>query len=220
MFGFFKNESDSFKRLWLEHLHGHSSTDREWQEFTALAGRFHFKIIKKEHHAFLVSRTSVSGGRHLLLDTGLLTDTPLPYPWIPEWIRPLYGLKWADGDNLKREGSLRDGIAGWIGEYTARELYFSDPGRFSRLTGSHFDGVQSIPEDMVTLQMSRTGRLFFLSSKARIFLYSPTVDQFQDIGSLRNFMNFCLHSINEKRDWYLDGYSQKADTVYYDIVNI
>ena len=193
---------------------------REWKELASLIGRIPCRIQKKEGRSYLVSSKPVRKDRYFILDTALLPPEPLPLNFLPDWSRALHGLKWGDGGNLKKEAGFRDGVAGLLSRQSARDFFTAERTRFQRLTGYRYPDETPIPEDLYLLQMSRSGRLFFVNSRLRVFLYSIEKEQFLDIGGFSNFMNFCVHSFVEGRDWYLDGYALQADTFYYDILKI
>lgn len=197
---------------WRTELATHRQPWSEWDALESLAHDGDFDLVTADHVPFevnfLASPPDEQGYRisHLIVAAKQSTSLAKVIPdqvAFPKYLPALLDLKWAD------ILMLAGGIASYLNVYEDHRVEpptAIGPESLKRDTNL----IQYLDPDTVTwpdeptycFQTNHCGGIFCSTSSGRIVSFSARAKQFVAIGSIDEFVRYCLMCILERRDWF------------------
>ncbi len=219
----FKITADEAKKIWLKQFHEYKQPWPEWDALRKFVNNNEFELADYEYteglylvtkkienrfkwiHKFSASKYDVED------ETGFIT---LPKPF-PNYLLPLLDLKWED-DVMMAGGiaaQAQKGTLVTIGK-EKNEPYVIENWNDQRYDDQeHFEiyinyekknNVKFPDKKLYTFQTCSSGMpTYFTDEDLNIYLFNITSREFETIGSLENFVRYCLHFLLEKKNWYV-----------------
>lgn len=230
----FEITAERAKEIWLERLEKHNQNWPEWTELQDLVKKTTFQLedFPYTEELFLVGPAEdnyklihkFSGSKYSVCDEDGFITLPEPFP---DYLNPLYELKW-DNDIM-----MSGGLGGYAEKKNCQILkteagkplifnYYNDEKEFdvssleAFLMFDKLEEVNYLVIDLYTLQTNRSGSKFLMGEDQNVYTFSPNSAGFELIGSIGDFIRYCLRCILDKQDWY-EGYYKKEKFEEYNL---
>lgn len=221
--GWFDKSDEALEvaREWIRMISEQRQSREEWTELLQMVSNDEYELRKhprKNNLCLIGSRLHKKKKRVVFEPRYLMDNDELPMN-LPAYLIPLYGLKLSFPYEKKRDLCIsQGGIAGLIHMEEGPLDHMMRGSRWlARGTGVEHAFDLEIGDDVAFFQSGSTGRIFFINGDQRILVYSREAGRLKDIGTMNNFVRYCLYYLVQGLDWYSDGYGMNKDTEYFDI---
>lgn len=229
--------NEKAREIWLNQLVRFRQTWPEWNKLEQILPDYpvHLEDFAHTEDLFLAGTANEEGIRliHLISNQKWECESESEFlvlpQFLPKYVIPLVDLKWTN--DLMMAGGLAVRIAPGYQEIITQKdgercilTHYEGTPRYDAgaleplLLDSDPQTIKFPPFDLYTFQSSPSGiPVFFIDSKElNIFLFNPRTREFDVIGSLPNFLRYCLRSILRKEDWY-SAYQKQDSLKGYDL---
>ncbi|MFX1452645.1 MAG: hypothetical protein ACFFCM_17540 [Promethearchaeota archaeon] len=211
------------KKIWLKQINNYKQPWPEWVNLKKFVEENEFELADYEYTSglFLVTKEDknrfmwihkISDSKYDVEDEKGFITLQKPFP---NYLLPLIDLKWEDSV------MMAGGIAAEAQQGTMRTLgkeknepYVIESYNNQRFTDQEHlemyinyenkENVKFPDKKLYTFQTCSSGMpMCFTDEDLNIYLYNNDSEGFEIIGSMENFVRYCLHFVLEKKNWYL-----------------
>lgn len=214
------NNDEAFEitTKWFHSVRDRSPRNKQWKEYLIAINSHEYDLIKNKKSTYLVSRTGDKKGRRIVFNADLLINPNKLPDFLPEYISNVHDLKRTKPGMLSNQYlQSTGGIASDPGLQNVKTMFEFDSRRLEKIIGIPLTENPDFPDNLYFFQYSITGRPFFVNVDLDIVIFDREEEKLKRVGSLNNFINYCLYFFNEGKDWYGEGYYKDMDTVYFDL---
>lgn len=215
-----KSEALDLTADWFSKLASEKGVFEEWDPLLETIMSDDFDLYRKSGTGdiYLIGQKRRTRKKRLVFNARYLDGFMSSSRPLPSFIPLILDLKVVPAGDPEKMIRYQGGIAGYGAQKTAQDFWMRDPRRFNRMIGYEDMFEQpEIPENLYVFQAGISGRMFFLDEKSRIRVFSRMHNRFKVVGSLDNFIRFCLYFLIDGWDWYDDGYGREYNLEYFDL---
>jgi len=219
----FEISATDAKKIWLKQINNYKQPWPEWETLTKFANENEFELADYEYinGLYLVTKKDenrfmwihkISDSKYDVKDEKGFITLQKPFT---NYLLPLFDLKWED-DVMMAGGiaaQAQQGTMVTLGK-EKNEPYVIESYNNQRFTDQEHlemyinyekkENVKFLDKKLYTFQTCSGGMpMYFTDDDLNIYLFNIDSKEFEIIGSMENFVRYCLYFVLKKKNWYV-----------------